>query len=59
MIKSIGFGITLAVFFLGFFLFYYQTNDPIGSLFAALCAALLVLGSLVVISWVAQMMRRP
>jgi hypothetical protein len=58
MVKYFGYIATGVVFLLGFLLFYYETADLIGSLFAALCSALLVLGSFIIISWILQSMRR-
>ena len=52
-----GYMTTALVFVLGFALFYYQTSDAIGSLFAALCSALLVLGSFIIVTWVIASMR--
>lgn len=58
MIKYLGYVSTAVVFLLAFLLFYYQTGDVVGSLFAALCSALLVLGSFIILSWILQSMRR-
>lgn len=58
MLKYVGYISTGVVFLFGFLLFYYQTGEFIGSLFAALCSALLVLGSFIIFSWILQSMRR-
>jgi len=49
---------TLVVFVGGFLLFYYQTDELIGSFFAALCSALLILGTFVVFAWIAESTRK-
>lgn len=49
---------TIAVFLFGFILFFIQTSELIGSLFAALCASLLVLGSFIVVDWIIKSIKR-
>lgn len=57
-IKWIGYSLTWAVFVFGFILFFQQTNEWVGSLFAALCSAALVFGMFVVFYWIAMSIKK-
>lgn len=54
IIKMLGYILSVATLILGFLLFYSQTQEPIGSLSAAILSSALVLGSFMMLYWLAE-----
>lgn len=53
-IRMTGYTLALFVLIFGFLLFFYDTHEWQGSLFAALLSSLLVLASFVILHWLYQ-----
>lgn len=54
VIRQMGYIFSLLVLILGFGLLYYETQEPFSSLFTAILAAILVLGSFTTVRWLLQ-----
>lgn len=53
-VRWVGYAVTLATLVFGFMLFYSNTQELVGSLFAAFLSAALVLVSFIMFSWLIQ-----